>query len=94
MLKTGGARYTKGILESEFLGKFIGVSLKNRGCTCTPGTPPSAGPESLKDSNRFQKNPKDFKRFQKIPKDSKRFQKIPKDSKIFQKVPKDPKDRF
>ena len=45
VLKTGGVRYTKGIEESEFLGKFLGVSPKNRGCTCTPGTPPSAGPE-------------------------------------------------
>ena len=44
VLKTGDARYTKGSLESELLGEFIGVSPKNRGCTCTTGTPPFRRP--------------------------------------------------
>ena len=44
MVKTGGARYKKGILKSEFLGKFLVVFPKNRGCTCNHGTSSSADP--------------------------------------------------
>ena len=37
----------KGILKSEFEDIFLGVSPKNRGSTCTPGTPPSVGPAGV-----------------------------------------------
>ena len=40
VLKTGGARYTKGIEESEFLGKFLGVSPKKQGVYVHPRHPP------------------------------------------------------
>ena len=48
LLKLGGALSLKALQRDEIQGIFHGFVPKNRGCTCTPGTPSSYGPELVR----------------------------------------------
>ena len=45
LLKLGGALHLRAMQTNEIQGRFCTFVPKNRGCTCTPGTPSSYGPE-------------------------------------------------